>query len=335
MTDDTTETHIIFQRSLALAEATTGRAMADSSNLGGVPVAHKQKIDTKPDHVNSDIYINGKQETIEVTDGKWKDLWLWRLRNVSASSANNEYKSDIAGVIPANYLLGIPHAEDKYDDAYSVTYSGDYLGHYTWFKINHVKFMMKNFMVLVERDASGGIQLLDDIVFEVRKMYNKAPADINDGEPQNLVTQTLTDLKAGIGMEVPFTQIGYFSKDDICYMQEISKGAVKNQYVGYYYLSHLMGIGNMDNCLFLPQSPLYHYQIRALNLPAGLSNIKVYLGYVWSLSSNVDAIGRNFKTMNMNMPYLGAKWADSGMKTSKKRANEDIKIDNKIVKIKQ
>lgn len=334
MTDDTTETHIIFQRSLALAEATSGNSMADNNPIDNAPVAHKQHIDTKPDHISTETFITGKQESVEITDGKWKDLYLYRLRGITSSSPNQMLRSDNAGLIPVNYLLGIPHAEDGYVDAYSATYSGDYLGHYLWFKINKIKFSMKNFIVLVERDASGGIQLLDDIVFEIRKIYNKTPGSTNEGEPQNLVTHTLTDLKKGITMEIPFTQIGYFQKEDLIYKQEITQGAVKRQYVGYYFLSHLMGIGNADNVLFIPKTPLFHYQIRALNLPAGLSNIRVFMNFVYEINTQVDAIGRSFKTMTMNMPYLGSDWDKTEAKKAKTRINNaDIEVPNKIIKL--
>lgn len=243
MTDDTTETHIIFQRSLALADATSFSDMADTNPIQNQPVAHHQHWDTKPDSVTSEVYIHGKMQNIEVTDGKWKDLPLYMLKYVTGKSPNQTSTSVIPGALPCNYLLGIPHAEDKYIDAYSLTYSGDYMGHYLWFKLNHLKFQMKNFMVLVERDTSGGIQLLDDIVFEVRKIYVKTPGDINDGEPENLITHTLTDLKRGIGMDIPISQTGYFCRDDITFKQEITQGAVKRNYVGYFYLSHLLSSG--------------------------------------------------------------------------------------------
>lgn len=334
MTDDSTELSNAIAKDTALAEATTTPVMANTQNLQNQPTAHKQHLDTKPDVISSDCYIQGKAPNIEITDGKWKDVIIWRLKNVSGKTPNSVYTSDIPGLLPCNYLLGIPHAEDKYDDAYAPTYSGDYLGHYLWFKINKIKFSCKNFMVLVERDTSGGIQLLDDVVFEVRRIYNKSPGEINAGEPENLVTHTLSDLANGLGMDVPFTQIGYVSKEDLTYKQEISTGAVKNQYVGYFYLSHLIAPGNLEHALMLPTFPQWHYQLRAVNLPAGLSNVRVFLSYVWQLHTNVDAVGRNFKTVTMNLPYLGSKWADSGLEHEKKRVGkENIQVPEKKIKV--
>lgn len=334
MTDDSTELSNAIAKDTALAEATTITAMTDTSNLQNQPTSHYQHIDTKPDAISSDVYIQGKAPNIEITDGKWKDLILYRVRNVSSKTPNGIITSDIPGLIPCNYLLGIPHDEDNYVDAYAPTYSGDYLGHYLWFKFNYIKFSLKNFMVLVERDTSGGIQLLDDVVFEVRRIYNKSPGAINEGEPENLVTHTLSDLKKGLGMEIPFTQIGYVSKEDLTYKQEITQGAIKQQYVGYFYLSHLIVPANLEHALMLPNFPQWHYQLRAINLPAGLSNIRVYLSYVWQLHSNVNAIGRNFKTKTMNLPYLGSKWADSGLKHEKKRIDKgDVEVPTKKIKI--
>lgn len=334
MTDDSTELSNVITKQHALAEATTIQTMTDKQNLQNQPVAHNQQVDTKPDAITTDCYIQGKAPVIEITDGTWKDIILYRIKNVTGKSSKALQQSDVAALIPMNYLLGIPHAEDKYDDAYSLTYSGDYLGHYLWFKLNSVKFTSKNFMVLVERDTSGGIQLLDDVVFEVRRIYNKSPGEINNGEPENLITHTLSDLSTGLGMDVPFMQIGYFGREELTFKQEISTGAVKNQYVGYFLLSHLIAPGNLEHSLMLPTTPHWHYQIRAINLPAGLSNVRVFLSYVWQVHSNVSAIGRNFKTKTMNLPYLGDKWTETDLTHKTKRTGTgDVEKEEKKIKI--
>lgn len=303
-TNENNANSTLFASAVALADCTFGNQTTSMSDVS-VPVAHSADIPTKLNEVNREVDIIGKGVTIDVTDGKWHDVILYKGRYVGNDSPNVQFYTDNPGLVPVNVFLGIPHKEDKYVDPFDVTYSGDMSIHYQFHRINHIKFTCRNFCVVVERDTSGGVQIMDDLIFEVRRIYHYTPGETVTGIPQSSITSTLADLNKGLSIDIPLFNVGWLHRDDMYYQKNITQNAKSEIYVAYYLLAHLVDQGNSMNSLMLPKTPFYGYQIRCLNLPAGLTNIKVNLGYITEVKSQVSHLGRIYKTKVPFLQYPG------------------------------
>lgn len=307
MTDDSTSDIGGYLRDIALADCTFGETPKENINMSTEPTAKKTAIPEKLNHVVLQTCMRQKMPPIELTDGKWKDLLLFQNLYVDTKGTKQLKNTDSMGAIPMNYFLGIPHEENKYIDPLDATFTGDCVADYTHIKINKLGVACKNFVCLVERDASGGIQIMDNLIFEVRRLYQTSPnTEVNDGIPENSVTQVLSDLTNGLAIDIPMFSVGFLNKSDLVYDIAVTEANVKQNYNAYYYLSHMVSNGNLDNALMIPEYPFWHYQIRCINFPAGVSNVKLVLSYIIELYANIEGVNRNFKTKTKYLPYYGS-----------------------------
>lgn len=303
-----------------------------SENNTSVPVAVNTVVPCKLNSVTHDVDVINKGVHIDITDGKWHDIQVWKGRYVGNNSPSSVYETDQPGLVPINVFLGIPHKEDKYVEPFDATYSGDIAIHYLFHKINNITFTMRNFCVVVERDTSGGVQLMDDLIFEVRRIYHNTPGESTFAIPESSITSTLSDLNKGLSINIPLHTVGYLHKEDLYYQKKIVLNGKEQIYVAYFMLAHIVESGNTMNSLILPQHPFYGYQIRCINLPAGLTNIKVNLGYVTDIKSNITSLGRIYKTKIPFLQYPGELYLDVAAQDLEDGTNKTLTSTAKKVK---
>lgn len=334
MTDDSQVNNTTYLRDLALADCTFNTSMGDTSTTFTDSPAKRVKLAEKLQHVSLTNCYRQRLPHIDVTDGKWQQLPIFSNKYVEEKNPNADGLAFHIGLIPCNYFMGVPHDENKYADANSATYTGDTACNYYFHKFNSINVTLKDFLLLVERDTSGGIQIMDNPIFEVRKQYYNAWGEpLPDGIATGMITQKLSDLNSGLSMDVPFNSKGYIHHRSLYFPQAIEDKTTNKKifYASYWYMSHLFNLGNITNGYMVPTHPPWSYQIRLLNTPAGLTNVKIYLSYYTEMHTHMDCIGKNFKNKIQVLPYYGATdivMADEGAtieQIMKKREKESLK----------
>lgn len=63
-----------------------------------------------------------------------------------------------------------------------------------FFKFKSFTWVWKNFSLIVERDASGGVQMLDDVVFQIRRRYNNVSWGSHVSDIEEPMTVRMADL---------------------------------------------------------------------------------------------------------------------------------------------
>lgn len=154
-------------------------------------------------------------------DSEWRILPQWAGYHsfVTDGAVYSPYSNMFCWKdIPVGYLCGSPHAlEMPTTDTLTkqpggasniIRWCDSSLDYYAWNKLNSFNLHLKNFQFLVERDASGGIQLKDNPVFEVMFLPVLPVPDTRTTEdttvdPLFFETGNViqTDLKSGIHIQ--------------------------------------------------------------------------------------------------------------------------------------
>lgn len=80
-------------------------------------------------------------------------------------------------------------------------------------------------------------------------------------------------LNKSVVAHVPITQLGWVFHGELIYSM---KGADQKDHIAYYELAHLLDPhGNFDEASIFADFPLYYYEIRAMNIPVGVSNVRI------------------------------------------------------------
>lgn len=295
MTDDSlqADVHTIVQRGIALADCSyggegdqTGPTMSDPAPASAiVPTKITSSADVMPQILRT-------MEHLDVTDGNWTQLPLYMGTHIDpqTGSVSLEKKWSLRNFTMDSFL-GVPNSADKggssVDKQCRVTYTQNNIGKYLMGRLKEVEVTLGNFMVTVERASSGGIQMKDNPMFQVQvcpiRSYHAGDSFANPGYPNSTY---LTDLKEGIKAAASFDS-GLFYLNDLVYKYD-SPNPPKIKLYTYGTLRDFIMNGYPDNIEDRPKnlpprvqmkSPLYRYWVRMVNVPRGVTDIKVYLSY--------------------------------------------------------
>lgn len=159
--------------------------------------------------VNNTCFAKAYNTFLDLTDGAWNTLTIASGGTGSASvvAINSIYD------ITLDRFLSIPDTTET-SNTTTVQYSRPSAMMYNWFKFKSFRLSLKNFMVIIERDSTGGIQALDEPIFEVRKIFSRQINGLlSVGNIPQLGGQrfTLTDLQKGLNVSIPFQQHGWMN----------------------------------------------------------------------------------------------------------------------------
>lgn len=299
MNDDSLQetAHVIVQRDIAQAEATTTGDNQDTEMSVPQPEIGpaSTKVPTKL-HSNVDVttQIFDSSYGIEVTDGNWKHLPVWACGTIDGTTIGWK---DIYSYAEMTFdqLLGVPlagkHSTESTAASSKITYNQNGIAKFNIGRLKESHVKLGNFTVTIERDSSGGVQMKDEPIFEVQITPLKTLKRGQYGDyPAYPSTTYLSTLKEGLTAS--------FSVDSgLLHIHELVKRiTVTGSPTRYWYQNMRDWLLNEEPAGVIPEdtlparpqlnSPIYHYWIRMVNVPRGLSNIKIYLNYTCELQSH-------------------------------------------------
>lgn len=350
--DDSTTLSNIIQRDLANS---TAEMSENNESVQPMTGPSHQKIVTRP---NKTIITTSMERpaiaSIDVSDGNWKILPIWNGTSFAGASpditdpslfTSITTNSDMftLGEIPMNYFEG---RKADADDGNSVntmimTSGNDELQTYDYNKLHKVWSKLKNFAIFLERDTSGGLQMKDNLVFQVAKFY-LAPATIGNWGPTSTIATTrfndvvVSDLSKGLFMEQNFTMDNLMG---ISWYQNTSHAAIvstttgSTDYWAYNTLRYMLINGNVTGTQPYTtfgrfESPLFQWGIRVLNWPSETTNMKISLRYMQEIGAEYEAWARRdfFRTTVRVQGEIRV----SGFKRNNDDDNSKIVKKNKI-----
>lgn len=265
-------------------------------------------------------------EPVDVTDGNWHDLTIWRTMHAGGTA--NElatYNVGNIGMIKMQDIIGIPRTDKMTSTAAPTSYvTGDSTMYYNYAygALNSISVHLKNFLVTVERDSSGGIQWKDEPVFEVQvypidNILGRYVSNAVAWNPANVYTSTLKEgIKLGNSLNMSLTpRDQYFG-----YKNTATTGIVYASYMtfGEFLREEFFPPSSGDIAVAwgdkIPwyahlHNPIYAVSVRIINIPRGLSNIKVTLSYSSELTSNWTLKARNINPpsdyIDIHFPFEG------------------------------
>lgn len=280
----------------------SGQSMIDSDPVGKLTV-NPAKIDS----IKKSTVVVQNQLPIDITSGRWFDLpLLYR-----ADTAGPTFTSDgFIGSIPINYFMGILTQYDLNQTTNNnLMYTSDFdLIRFINFKLDSVTQKFKNFNILIERDESGGLQVQDPMIFQIRRVYY---GRWNAGGTQypDSTAFSLSDLSHGITSHFEFTNLGWIQAAAIA----APSGAYSN-------LEGLIGDKPTNTQFGLyPETVPYRWQMRLANFGT-FTNVTVWLSYISEINANWTAQGALLGSQPLPLPDLPA------------AATEEPKKDNTIKK---
>lgn len=286
---------------------------------------------------------------IDVTSGNWVNLPIFRDANFQYATskvvAQDVYVWSTLGM---DLLSGITNSifgsdTNTNDPTAELTYEHTWWNQYIYGKLNGIKIHLKNFLVSVERDTSGGIQWKDEPVFEIQYVPIADTFSTSPGGLPRMNTYTYTTtLKEGIELGTNIT-MGIINRGQLAgkvqNTDDPSKAYVFYPTLGEFLKGEILPIGNFtqdwDMSLFgSPQlhSIPYGISIRLINIPRGLSNIRVTLGYSAELKAFWTLYGRAQTELDLLMPPVGKEvpWTNARgtlNKFTSKRKNYEEEFD--------
>lgn len=270
MTDDSTENLVKLQKGFALADAKMPESGVPQ-NIEGQPLPHILDWGENYDIVDKKCTFEARAYStgLDLTDGAWNFISSGAgfdpTGTLKSSSGILDQQLDtLLGLIPATA-----------SNASTFTSSGDILANYNWFKLCGYKLSLINFMVVVERDSSGGVQFLDEPVFQIRRLYTiAADQAITVGNTVPLpLTVTTTDLQKGIHLHVPTHTQGWLHGKNF----QRTSG---DYYTVRQFCQSVFNGGADVNSMgrLICEVPNYYIGIKLANAPT-LTNIKVTINY--------------------------------------------------------
>lgn len=275
------ETPAAVNTLVAQKEATTEAIM--SSEMGGQsmvdsdPVAKLDVQPTKVDSIKKQVTVVQTQAPINVTSGEWFDLpILYRAQSTAPTFDSIDY----IGQVELNYLLGLITATDIENSGTNriMQISDPGLQRFYNFKLDSVTQHFKNFNILVERDQSGGLQIQDPFIFQIRRVYYQ---NWQSGSAQfvNTTAFSLSDLSHGISSHYVFNNLGW-----------IPGTALVGGTTGIYNsLQSIIGDRPTNTQFALyPETVPYRWQMRLANFGV-FTNVIVNLAYISEINASWTA----------------------------------------------
>lgn len=302
MTDDSTTGHITIQKATALATAEMATAQQSTT-----PDVLPTKTDLPPKLVEATATCTRIQKgKPQEHDGTWQQLTFHNMKGIDAKGMEIWGQDYHLTNVYLNEYMGIPwvdFASDSTNKVYQATYSGDNLKTFFYFKPLNLEATFKDFCLYIERDGTGGIQLVDDIVWQVRKMYMKWNT-LSTEEYGDTIEMTKSDLNKGLKVTQPIKCVGWLPRSEL-FATTKNNTTNKDVYVYQQLYSLIANIGgNKPYRLYLPEPP-YCWFIRALNLPT-TSNTKYYLSFTTTIVGTWLAKGKPQSNIITGvLPYAG------------------------------
>lgn len=353
-----------FNQALALAEQDCGE---DCVKMAVPPSAQLQTPDSDPAYpgvTNITTSVSSWMRNIEITAGTWFQLPIMDARYTTTQSTFVDNQKVLCMKdIPVTYLAGMPHINDTdlavtnqsaiIDTSVTKMFGDQSLRFFAWNKWNGSQIHLTDFLVTVERDASGGVQMKDNLMFEIMDLPvladgNTQSGEINEDSPfliPTVLTQRdgnfkMTDLSKGLhyklagssgwGIPTDFisTAIGASATNprwrSRLFWEWHSKSSVNNvePVYGIYDPNDSPNIGLIPRHISL-DFPYFVRYIRCINVPA-VTNIKIFLSYRWELVSQWQGM---FKDITYSYPFIdqdGSVRSLTNKRTVKKRKINEI-----------
>lgn len=288
--------------------------------------------------------FNSYMPPIDVTSGSWVPIWCGKRDTSDINGKLTEYHTQTLCQVSMEQVIG--KANTSMLGAGDITtshwtFDNTLYNEYLWGKLKSVEAHLKNFLVTVERDSSGGVQWKDEPVFEVMAIpINNLGANDADGtiqfDPDLPPCTYTTTLKEGIKVYNSF-DMGLFFRPNAC--STIGTGG-QSRYATYPTLGQwIKGILRNGAANLWPEAldpyvrinePFFAYWVRLINIPRGLSNIKVTLSYSWEFKSHWYLTGRRITTRDNKswFPSEGAELSpgniDDNIALAKKRKHDEL-----------
>lgn len=306
--------------------------MADATTTGdqrGTMETHNAEIGPGKGHLgikvtadNRAFVFNTPMPSIDVTDGKWKLLNLFQCARVSnAGIVELDNITNLLQLSMENVLGQVNPKQTPTGsaDTGNMTYDNSMFDEYTMGKLKSINISLKNFLVSVERDTSGGIQWKDEPIFEIMALPVWHFDDGTTIHYQNVMGANTysTTLKEGFSTGLSFN-MGLAPRQTIAgILPEVITPPEKWYYTYPTLAEYIQGDGFSNarivhrptyNGWCQVQDETYIYMIRLLNIPRGLSNIKVNVGYHSQMVVNWELRGRTIhEAQNTTyFPFTGA-----------------------------
>lgn len=325
MTEDSinADVSIRYNRGVALADFTyaiTGMSGERSATTAvGPSYVH---IPSRPTAGNVTITRENRGKTINFTDGKWKNVPIFKgsIHSTDDSKLNLYENVDFTDLmsIPLVYFSGGFNQADtdveemvkpfgRTVDTDTVSNAVD-INQYMWWKLRKVGCHLTNFLVQIERDTSGGVQWKDEPIFQIRSVpltgtHEMLPM-MEDGNVgyfgpfDNLATLiymgNLNDR--GLHMELNINA-GWTTRAAHLHTTKDGKSYYSPnlmQWFSYYYLQKYPADAWRREPVANPQlmDVPYSLQIRCINIPSNVNNITASLSYMRTLYGEWDVCGR-------------------------------------------
>jgi len=280
-----------YNKGIALADCTMsdtngGSSMLDPDYLPGT------LIDIgKPFTLVKTVQSTQAMLPIDLTDGLYHELPIAQYNADLAGKINTP--TDI-GSVPYSFLMGLNSNLDYDSQSLGrsiISTNGSELRHWNLIRLKQIRIKYKNINLFVERDTSGGIQILDDLIFQVRK--DIADSWKTGASPTTPVTMNfnLADMKRGWIDTYNFTQFGWMNRNEGILWN--LGGSTPNQYVTYYPLRTYVNstyntFDNQQFTLYCNSLPA-QLSIRIMNFGT-FTNVKVFLSYVMEIETDWDGL---------------------------------------------
>lgn len=288
-------------KGVAMADASmsTGSGQGMHSIVDSEGIAKTQHEVRKLDGLVKNPIVTTSMPSIDVTDGEWHVLPCFQNTSVNADDTPIKQIYYHLANVPINNFMGYISLSDTGGATLGrgfLTSSDPSLKDYIYFKCQHLNIKFKNFNVLVERDNSGGIQIQDDFIFQIRRVYY---ADWKGSTVTTLNDPTsfsYTELQKGLNMPCKVDTKGWIPASNL-YNNDLPTGVVKYRDAGTVLTQNA---SNQGYLVFAEDLP-YRYEIRLAN-GIDATNITIFLSYVVEASGQWTAQGRSYYAPTVTLP---------------------------------
>lgn len=287
---------------------------------------------------------------LDITDGYLKQLPICKYYDTRPDANTNlEVTTPSYHDIPMNVFAGIRHKGDINDSGNSTsiltdfdTWTGDQeLAYYPWNKWLGTKIQLKDFMFVVERDSSGGLQMLNDPKFEVIfypvSILNRTDSsqyaypDIIPPYAKYTGYRFITNFDQGLDINIS-GKSGWGVPTDMFHVNSVTT----DPFIRYYSFREWQQLGGDDST----NTPLFEVVPRQIQLDSPYfavafrwinrlvqTNIKVTMSYSIQLESTWQGMFKNihYDAFYLNQPGVSGNVEPALLNQSKKRKLKEIK----------
>lgn len=297
---DTTNNQQLYNRSVALAEQETkNNTNMNNSTTEDRGITSQPTLDPAfPGYTVVKTCMKNYIRNLDVITGNWYVLPIWygtytdNSTTIPTTTSNYIWSWEN---LPINYLMGELHLEEyntytqgeaPFDQR--ILPSDGILKYHPYCQLLGAKIHLKNFMMTIERDSSGGVQMKDEPVFEIQDLptyyatnyFAATPGTIAACLSGNVKQSTLKDgITIPIDLSTNVTTINNLQFIDHSTSQALFiKDWVRNDVVNTGYWPIVPRLNSVPHLTSL----------RMINTPAA-TNIKAFLSYEIELEATWHA----------------------------------------------